>query len=213
MQKDKNLKLFILLSRIPFPLDKGDKLRAYNQIKDLAKYYNITLCALKFNKNNDNQAFKELEKYCDKIVFINIPFLYRIYGIFQVIFSKRPFQTGFFYNTFTSKRVNNEIKKSNPDVIYCQLVRTAPFLSAISIPKIIDYQDALSLGMLRRANNTNWLYKKVFYYEYKRLLKYESEIFDTFAAKCIISETDRDNIKHKKNLIKKQSTLKKATRN
>jgi len=29
------MKILILLSRVPFPLEKGDKLRAYHQIKGL----------------------------------------------------------------------------------------------------------------------------------------------------------------------------------
>ena len=43
------MKIFVLLPRIPFPLEKGDKLRAFNQIKQLAKHNEIVLCAL-----NDN---------------------------------------------------------------------------------------------------------------------------------------------------------------
>ena len=31
------MKIFVLLSRVPYPLEKGDKLRAFNQIKELAK--------------------------------------------------------------------------------------------------------------------------------------------------------------------------------
>ena len=30
------MKLFVLLSRFPYPLDKGDKLRAYYQLRYLA---------------------------------------------------------------------------------------------------------------------------------------------------------------------------------
>ena len=40
------MKIFVLLPRIPYPLEKGDKLRAYNQIKQLSKRHEIVLCAL-----------------------------------------------------------------------------------------------------------------------------------------------------------------------
>ena len=39
-------KLLVLLSRIPYPLDKGDKLRAFHQIKDLNDSYEVILCCL-----------------------------------------------------------------------------------------------------------------------------------------------------------------------
>ena len=40
------MKLLILTSRFPFPLNKGDKLRAYHQIKELSKKNNICLISL-----------------------------------------------------------------------------------------------------------------------------------------------------------------------
>jgi hypothetical protein len=40
------MKIFVLLPRIPYPLEKGDKLRAFNQIRSLSQYNEIHLCAL-----------------------------------------------------------------------------------------------------------------------------------------------------------------------
>jgi len=37
------MKLLIITSRFPYPLDKGDKLRAYYQIKELSKHNEIFL--------------------------------------------------------------------------------------------------------------------------------------------------------------------------
>ena len=37
------MKILVVLSRIPYPLDKGDKLRAFYQIKELAKNNDVYL--------------------------------------------------------------------------------------------------------------------------------------------------------------------------
>ena len=37
------MKIAVVLTRIPFPLMKGDKLRAYYQIKELAKQHEVYL--------------------------------------------------------------------------------------------------------------------------------------------------------------------------
>ena len=59
------MKIFVLLPRIPYPLEKGDKLRAYNQIKQLAKNNDIVLCALNDDRKIDKQkAFRALQPYC-----------------------------------------------------------------------------------------------------------------------------------------------------
>ena len=62
------MKIFVLLSRIPWPLEKGDKLRAYNQIKQLAKNNEVILCALNTDRNNNKEeAFKALQPYCSSV--------------------------------------------------------------------------------------------------------------------------------------------------
>ena len=56
------MKIFVLLPRIPWPLEKGDKLRAYNQIKQLALNNEMILCALNADNNvNKDDARKALQ--------------------------------------------------------------------------------------------------------------------------------------------------------
>ena len=58
------MKIFVLLPRIPYPLEKGDKLRAFNQIKQLAKHNEIILFELNDNpKVSEQDAFHELQPY------------------------------------------------------------------------------------------------------------------------------------------------------
>ena len=43
-------KIFVIASRVPFPLDKGDKLRIYHQVKELSKHFEVCLCVLSETK-------------------------------------------------------------------------------------------------------------------------------------------------------------------
>ena len=65
------MKLLVILSRVPYPLDKGDKLRAFNQIKELSKNNQIILFALN-DKELDEFALVELKKYCVAISIIKL---------------------------------------------------------------------------------------------------------------------------------------------
>ena len=56
------MKLFIILSRVPYPLEKGDKLRAFNQIKQLSKNNQIVLLAL-YDTVLDANAIDELKEH------------------------------------------------------------------------------------------------------------------------------------------------------
>ena len=56
------MKILVLTSRFPYPLEKGDKLRIYNQIKQLEKKHEVTLIATNFSDVTEAHL-NELKKY------------------------------------------------------------------------------------------------------------------------------------------------------
>lgn len=193
------MKIFVLLPRIPYPLEKGDKLRAYNQVKQLSKRNEIVLCALNDDpKVDEQQAFQALQPYCVSINFIRINKLQILFGLARAFVKGWPMQCGYFYNRRAARKVDELIAKHKPDMLYGQLVRVAEYIRHKDIPKAIDYQDVFSYGMKRRRDIANCLTRPVFNMEYKRLCRYEAAVFDEFDVKTIISEPDRDLIPHPK---------------
>ena len=193
------MRIFILLPRIPYPLEKGDKLRAYHQIKQLSKDNEIVLCALNDNgKVDEQQAFQALQPYCHSINFIKLSKPRILFGLLRAFFKGLPLQCGYFYNRKAAKKVDALIAKHQPDMLYGQLVRVAEYIRHIDIPKAIDYQDVFSYGMKRRRDIASWMTRPVYNMEYQRLCRYEATVFDEFNIKTIISEPDRDLIRHPK---------------
>lgn len=193
------MKIFVLLSRIPWPLEKGDKLRAFNQLKELSKQHEIVLCALNSDRKTDKQAaFRALQPYCKSINFVDLPAIGIFINLMTAWLNGRPLQTGYFYNARAARTVSKLIEQHQPDMLYGQLLRVAEYLRHEIIPKTLDYQDVFSMGMKRRLDIASWLMKPFLMTEYKRLQRYESEVFEDFDLKTIISEPDRDLIPHPK---------------
>ena len=189
------MKIFVILSRFPYPLEKGDKLRAYNQIKCLSKNNEIHLCAL-----SDIPIKKEyinaLEPWCDSIHVIPISKPGIAFNIFRAFLIGLPLQVGYFYQAQAKRKIKKLLDKIQPDHIYAQLLRVTEYVKDCSLPKTLDYQDVFSMGVLRRSQTANLLFRPILKMEYRRLLKYEEDIFDFFDHKTIISEPDRDLIPH-----------------
>ena len=192
------MKIFVLLPRIPWPLEKGDKLRAFNQIKQLAKNNEVVLCALNDKKANKEEAFKALQPYCISVTFININKLSILFNIIKAFFKGLPLQCGYFYNAKAHKKIHSIIEKHKPDMLFGQLLRVAEYIRYEKTPKTIDYQDVFSIGMKRRCKIAPFYMKPFFNMEYRRLKHYEHDIFDDFNIKTIISEQDRNLIDHPK---------------
>jgi sugar transferase (PEP-CTERM/EpsH1 system associated) len=186
----------MILSRVPFPLEKGDKLRAFNQIKELSVNHKIVLFALNDTKLDDN-ALSELKKYCVAITILPLTKPTIIANLARTFFSRLPMQVGYFYFKKAQEKIDELIKKHQPDHIYCQLIRTAEYAKPYSsIPKTLDYMDVFSKGVERRISTDPVYMKPLLSMEYKRLLKYEYDVFSWFDNKTIISEQDKNLIPH-----------------
>jgi sugar transferase (PEP-CTERM/EpsH1 system associated) len=188
----------ILLSRFPYPLEKGDKLRAFHQIKELSKRYQITLIATSDQKVQKD-SIEQLRKYCSTIYILHLNKISIVFNVLLQFFTIKPFQTGYFYSSKNNKIIKNLLNELKPDHIFCQLIRVSEFVKNYhDCPKTIDYMDALSKGIERRIEKAPFYSKWIFSSEAKRLGIYERQIFDYFENHVIISKQDRELIFHPK---------------
>ena len=185
------MKIGVLLSRFPYPLEKGDKLRAFHHIKELSKKHEIILCALT-DKPIKQSAINILSEYCASIEIIELP-RWKIYWnvFYQLLCTNKSLQVAYFYNKKAQQKIDELIQKHQPNHIYCQLIRVAEYVHNSKINKTLDYMDALARGMERRVEDAPFYLKWFFKIETTRLLRYEHFIFEKFDNHIIISEQDR----------------------
>lgn len=188
------MKVAVLLTRIPFPLMKGDKLRAYYQIKELAKQHEVYLFCLNY-KDEEEKAKEELLKYCKTIHIEKLNLFSSLLRVCFSVFSFLPFQTAYYNSPKAKKHFKSFVEKNNIELCYFQFVRLAPFAKKINKKKVLDFQDTLSVNMKRRADNSGLLERLLFSIEAKRLARYESKMFEVFDALTIITDADRKLLK------------------
>ena len=193
------MKIFVLLSRFPYPLEKGDKLRAFHQIKELSREHEIILCAVSDEKV-EKESIKMLSKYCSTILVIKLP-KWRVYWnlFIHLLFTNKSLQVAYFYNSSAQKKIDASIVKYQPDHIYCQLIRVTEYVRKSKVKKTLDYMDALARGMERRVEDAPFYMKWFLKTETIRLKRYEHFIFEDFDNHVIISEQDRKLIVNVKN--------------
>ncbi len=190
------MKILVILSRVPYPLDKGDKLRAFNQIKQLSKKHQIVLFALN-DEPLDEFALVELKKYCVAISIMKFSKVTIFFNLIRTFFDGKPLQVGYFHFKKAQKKIDTLIIKHKPDHIYCQLIRTAEYAKPYpNIPKTLDYMDVFSKGMELRKYSDPFYMRPILAMEHKRLLKYEHDIFPYFNNKTIISDQDKNFLPH-----------------
>ena len=190
------MKVLVLLSRVPYPLEKGDKLRAFNQIKWLARDHQVVLCCLNDLRLHPD-ALKVLKPICAEIMIIRIHRLFIFFRLVAGLFSQKPLQVHYFYSKRAQKIIDRLIEKHLPKHLYCQLVRIAEYARKYTVlTKTLDYMDALSTGAERRIQGAPFYLRPLLRLEARRLITYESMVYNDFQHHTIISLQDRELIHH-----------------
>jgi sugar transferase (PEP-CTERM/EpsH1 system associated) len=187
------MKILFALSRFPFPTLKGDKLRAYYQLKELSKNHEIHLICLSEEKD-DLFYLQDLEPYCASIQLAHLSLFRKGWNLINALFTDKPFQVHYFRHPYLKKILNKTISEKQIDVCYVQLIRMVENISfEHEVGYYLDYMDCFSAGMFKRADRAHGLIRYIYLTEAKRLKKYEHKIADRFHAYSIISEADRDS--------------------
>lgn len=185
------MKIVVLTSRIPFPLEKGDKLRIFHQIKHLSQTHEICLiCLNESSEKIDTSVLKEMvaELHIIELAKWKIPF-----RMFFALFHKLPFQVTYFLEWSNKKKIETIIQNFKTEHIYCQLIRTSEYVKDLfQFEKTIDYMDAFSAAAMRRAGSGKGIRQLFWKVENERAKNYERSIFDYFNNHSIISLQDRN---------------------
>jgi len=187
-----SLRILVLLPRFPYPLEKGDKLRAFHQLRVLAQRHEVHLCAFNEGPITEEQT-KALSGICASVLCIPYNKTNLALNLADGLLHGLPLSVAYFYDRRMAEVVRELKDTIKPDVLYCQLARTAEYVRWLGpIPKVIDFQDAFAKGAERLTRSGPLLMRPVYALEHLRLSKYEQEVFGMFDGHTVISAQDRD---------------------
>ena len=198
------MKILIITPRVPFPPHRGDKLKIFNLVNFLRKNHQVKV--LTFSQGEeDKKNVRELENIGVDISQVNLPLVKSVISVLLAVFSKIPFQSAYFKSSSMSDLISSELKKEKYDFVYFHLIRSAQYeklFNGVRLKKVIDFTDAVSLYLARYIRVIkNPLRKLFFYWELKRIEKYES-VGGNFDKVYVCSETDRQYLSKRINTDK-----------
>jgi len=195
------MKILIVLPRFPYPLEKGDKLRAFNQVRCLSELGNEIYLFCVSHSSVAEKAIDVMRQYCKEVQVVRLPSMARYCNMMRNFMKTKSVQMGYWDSKRSRKAYKDFEAKVQPDVIYSQMLRTMPLVARSPLPKVMDFQDALSLNMERRmhACKHKGVRHAAYHFEFKMLRSTEYLSFGVFDELTIISEPDSEAIPHRKN--------------
>jgi len=191
------MKILYVMYRFPYPLDKGDKLRAFNQIKFLSRRHEIYLCTI-LDEPLSNYSIEAVSPYCKKCFTFKISKPRFYMNLISNFFWNKPLQNAYVFSKSIKKKILKIIKDEGIEHAMCLMVRPAEYISEIGLPNTLDYQDVLSIGFKRRSDRFGFPKNLIYSIEADKLEKFENMLFDKFKNKIIITDEDKSFISHSK---------------
>ncbi|MEY3834880.1 MAG: hypothetical protein RI989_308, partial [Bacteroidota bacterium] len=114
------MKLVVLTSRVPYPLEKGDKLRIFHQIKHLSHSHEICLICL--NDSTEEIDTSVLKQFVSELHIIQLSKWKIPFRMLFAFFHHLPFQALYFLEQKNKKKIEDIIQQFQPNQIYCQLI-------------------------------------------------------------------------------------------
>lgn len=187
------MRIVYVCSRFPYPTEKGDKLRAFHQIRELSKEHEICLVALS-HSHVSQEHIQAMKKFCKEVAVYRINPILLPLQLLLSWFEGMPLQVAYFFDRTIKRKIQYYIISLQPDHIICQLIRAAPYVRSLPFAKTLDYMDVFSEGMKQRAKRNPWLgwfYKM----ESDRLALFEKNVYRDFNNHTIISEQEKERLR------------------
>lgn len=187
----KRLSILYLCHRVPYPPDKGDKIRAYNQLRALAERHDIHLLTLADGPVPDLAGLREL---CSAVEVFPVSRAAALLRCAAALPGKRPLTFAFFTSRALARRVTELCGPGGQkrfDVVVAYSSSTAPYAElAAGVPRVLDMVDVDSAKWEQYARFSSPLLRPVYGLEAKRLSAYEAATGKSFEK--IVLATGRE---------------------
>ena len=203
------MKILYLSHRIPYPPNKGDKIRSFNEIKFLSQDHEIHL-ACTADDPADVKYEMELGRYCKKTAVEPIQKSICKAKTALHIFSGAPLSVGYFYSRKLQKTIDHWLSMHAYDAVLCfsspmaEYLFRSPLIPPSHIPKqnskfeirnsklVMDFCDVDSDKWLQYARQSPFPLNMIYGLEHRRLSAYETKITRCFDHSVFVSRQEAD---------------------
>ncbi|MCK9333375.1 MAG: glycosyltransferase [Candidatus Cloacimonetes bacterium] len=184
------MKILFLSSRIPYPPDRGDKVRTLFILRQLAKMGEVYLLSLVDSKS-DAQAMAALRTEIPNCHFIHHGKVRALLNMASNVFSNFPYQVAYYKNPALFAKIKELDNLHDFDLVYTHLIRMVPYARMLKKKKaILDYTDCISLEYSRSLGHLSGFRKLFFKIESARTARYEMRAANLFTENWVISPVD-----------------------
>ena len=185
------MRILYLTSRLPYPPNRGDRLRTYHLLRHLSQEHEITLVSF-VNSREEAQLGRKLDEFCREIHLIVRPALRSLAAVIGNIWRPQPMQLLYYRSHMMRHLVDKVLAGEKYDVAYIHLFRMAPYVvNHPELYRIVDLTDVISSEISASLPYRAWASRVVYRQEQLRIAEYERRVVGWADEAWLISERDK----------------------
>ncbi len=184
------MRILYLCHRIPYPPDKGEKIRAFHQLRAIAARHEVDVFTL-VDDARDLAHRDALAAHCHSLTVARVhPKLARIRSL-PYLFTKTPLTVPYFYSAELAAEVRKAVSERSYDLIFVYCSAMAQYVPLTpSIPMVMDLVDVDSDKWRQYASTTSFPFSIIYRREAHRLRDYERQICARAARVFVTTERE-----------------------
>jgi len=185
------MKILFLTSRLPFPPDRGDRLRAFHVIRNLSSAgHEIHLVSF-VSSQSEMRVVGALRSYCKTLTTVAQSSFRSWFSCARHVVGKVPLQVAYYDNPRMARVVRDKLEKEGFDLVYVHLFRMARFVPReTSCYKIADLTDVISREIERSLPYRRGLNRLLYSRELPRIRAFEASVASSFNECWVVSESE-----------------------
>jgi len=184
------MRVLYLCHRIPYPPNKGEKIRAFHQLRALGARHEVDVFTL-VDDDQDLAHREALAAHCHRLTVAQVsPKLARLRAL-PFLLTKTPLSVPYFYSAELAAEIRKALSERSYDRIFVYCSAMAQYVEADgSIPVVMDLVDVDSDKWTQYAAHTRFPFAAVYRREGRTLEAFERKACERSA--CVLVSTDRE---------------------
>jgi sugar transferase (PEP-CTERM/EpsH1 system associated) len=188
------MRILFLAHRLPYPPDKGDKIRSFRELEGLTRHHEVDLFCF-YDQPEDRQYIPEIQRYCREVYAEELSWLRSRAQASLATAMGRPFTTAFYHSSTMARHVREALAARNYDVIFVFSSSMAPYVESASQPVILDMVDVDSDKWTQYARHTSAPASWLWLAEGKKLAKCEENWTRKFSMTLLCTGAEVEILK------------------
>ena len=191
------MRILFLAHRLPYPPNKGDKIRSFWELKTMSRHHEVDLFSF-YDDPEDKLQIEKLRPYCRSCYAEPVSrFGSRMRAAFALVEGK-PFSTAFYSSTDMSESVTKSVLARAYDLVFVFGSSMVQYASLCpGVPRVVDLVDVDSDKWAQYSDYSRGPLRWLWRLEARRLAVYECAVVRDFSNTLLCTEAEARLLRRK----------------